>query len=558
VCQQIGQHHAATDLPVIMLTARNQVSDLLEGLASGANDYLTKPFSKSELLGRIETHLQLARATREVKDARDTLELKVHARTAQLRTAHDQLQDANVHLERANGQLGRANENMLAVLNQLTIGAVATDADGRIAFLSQAAEMRFGQRQEDVLGQPWDRLFPLPEEDRTKLQSLYDQPPGRQTKVSVHLHTRAGRRYWIEIEVLADPRDPRQRIFFLYDVSEVADLQRRLGERTNFHGLVGQSKAIRLVYQQIQDMAQVETTVLIEGETGTGKELAARAIHAASPRKDQPFVAVNCAGLTESLLTSQLFGHKRGAFTGAVSDQLGVFEAAHGGTLFLDEIGDMPLGVQTALRRALQEREITRLGETTPRRINVRLISATNRTLDEEVAAGRFRLDLLYRIRVMRLRLPPLRERQTDIPPLVSWFLGQLRTATGKPTPDLSQEALQVLLSYPWPGNVRELKSAIESALIRCQGPIIQAADLPPELGGPLTPQPPPGGLNPDERQRILEALQRTGGNRKAAARMLGIGRATLYRKLASLGLIDQENADSEVPANHTDSRENE
>jgi PAS domain S-box-containing protein len=432
-------------------------------------------------------------------------------------------------------KLAEANDNMLAMLNQLQIGVAMTDPDGRVTFFSRAAERLFGQRQEEVLNEPWEKLFPLQKQDQARLKDLYQST--QPARVSLQVQSSTGQQFWIEIEASEDPRDPRQRIFFLYDVSQVYDLRRMLDEKAKFHDLVGQSKVMLLVYQQIQDLAQVDSTVLIEGETGTGKELAARAIHYVSPRRTKPFVAVNCAGLTESLLASQLFGHKRGAFTGAVADQMGVFEAAGGGTLFLDEIGDIPASVQTNLLRVLQEKEITRLGESKPRQIDVRLIAATNRDLSQEVAAGRFREDLLYRIRVTRIHLPPLRERREDIPLLVAWFLGQFRAAEEESVRDVSQEAMQTLVNYSWPGNVRELKSAIESAVVRCKGPMIQVADLPPELTGTAPRSMLIGGLMQDEKQRILDALERTGGNRKAAARLLGMGRSTLYRKLEELGI---------------------
>jgi DNA-binding NtrC family response regulator len=292
-----------------------------------------------------------------------------------------------------------------------------------------------------------------------------------------------------------------------------------------------------LIYEQIRDVARVDTTVLIEGETGTGKELVARAIHDASHRRGKPFLAVNCAGLTESLLTSQLFGHRRGAFTGAVADHQGVFEAARGGTLFLDEIGDIPLSVQTHLLRVLQEREITRLGESTPRKIDVRFLTATHQNLHDQVAHGAFRADLFYRIRVARLHLPALRQRRQDIPLLTRAFLAQCRATMGKPVQDVSHDAMRCLLDYDWPGNVRELKSAIEYAVIHCRGAVLLADDLPPELFHPPTTHTTTNALPQDEKQRFLSALEHTQGNRTAAARLLGISRATFYRRLAALGI---------------------
>jgi transcriptional regulator with PAS, ATPase and Fis domain/ligand-binding sensor domain-containing protein len=456
------------------------------------------------------------------------LETKVAERTTEL------VEEKN-KLAQAKGQLEEANEDMLSVLNELRLGVAMTDEAGRISFLNEAAERLLEKTEDDVLGIRWEVMLGLSDQDRAQLERVAALPEEQRLKVPVHLRTDSGRRYWMEIEVDDDPRDPRRKMVFLYDVSELTDLRRLLDEKSKFHGLVGESRSMRLVYQQVQDVAKVEATVLIEGETGTGKELVARAIHSASPRKSKPFVAVNCAGLTESLLASQLFGHKRGAFTGAVADQVGVFEAASGGTLFLDEIGDMPPSVQTSLLRVLQEKEITRLGESLPRKIDVRVIAATHRELSQEVMAGRFRQDLLYRIQVVRIQLPPLRARREDIPLLVAWFLGQMRVAEEETVREVSQEAMQALVAYDWPGNVRELRSAIESAVVRCQGPIIRSADLPLLIASSVSPL--SKIQHTPERQRIVDVLARTGGNRKAAARALGVSRSTFYRWLKDLGV---------------------
>ena len=310
-------------------------------------------------------------------------------------------------------------------------------------------------------------------------------------------------------------------------------LQSQLADHGKFHDLIGRSPAMVVLYEEIQKMAAVDATVLIEGETGTGKELVARAIHLSSRRASHTFLAVNCAGFTDSLLGSQLFGHKKGAFTGAIDNQEGVFEAAQGGTIFLDEIGDISPAVQTILLRVLQEREVTRLGESKPRRVDVRVVVATHHNLAEDVEKGTFRMDLLYRIKVARLQLAPLRERPTDIPLLVHAFLGQFRSVMEKSVLQVSPEALQVLISHSWPGNVRELKSAVESALIHCKGTVVQVGDLPPEIRSP-EPQPTYVPLQrQDERTRMVGALQQAGGNRSEAARLLGMSRRTFYRRLA-------------------------
>ena len=439
-------------------------------------------------------------------------------------------------------QIEKSHNDLLSILNELRIGTAMTDEKGHIVFLSAAAQLLFAQPKDDMVGVAWKDLFGLDPEDTVQLQALIQKPPEERAKIPVHLDRTDGRRVWLEVDVKDDPRDARGKIFFFYDVTEVHGLRRLLDERAQFHDLLGKSKAMQLVYQQIRDVARVDSTVLIEGETGTGKELAARAIHSSSHRKDKSFVAVNCAGLTESLLSSQLFGHKRGAFTGAIEDHQGLFEAANGGTLLLDEIGDVPITVQNQLLRVLQEREITRLGESRPRKIDVRVLAATHRNLSEEAAKGTFRSDLFYRIRVARISLPPLRARREDIPLLAASFLAQFSAASGKRVTELSHDALRLLAGYPWPGNVRELRSAIEFAVIRCGGAVIQPDDLPPEILQPADFESViPGDPLVDEKARFLQALERSRGNRALAARLLGISRATLYRRLADLKINSEE-----------------
>jgi PAS domain S-box-containing protein len=471
------------------------------------------------------------------------LEAKVAERTSEIVEQRNKLSEANEELEVANEQLAdvnlrleRANDEMLAIFDQLRLGVAIVERDGSVAFLSQAARRMLGRGSGDALGRPWEQVFPLREEDRATLRVVASQPRDRRSKLPVHMDTGDGRRFWMEVEVQDDPRDAGRRIFVFYDMSEVYDLRRLLDQQAQFEGMVGQSRGMRTVYKHIQDVARVDTTVLIEGETGTGKELVARAIHYSSARKNRPFVAVNSAGLTESLLASQLFGHRRGAFTGATADQVGVFEAASGGTLFLDEIGDIPPSVQMSLLRVLQEKEITRLGESTPRKIDVRVIAATHHDLGRSVATGSFRQDLLYRIRVARIHLPPLRERREDIPALAGWFLDSSREATGKPVKEISAGAMRRLMEHEWPGNVRELKSAIEYAVIRCEGELIQPEDLPPEVQRVVRVEA-AKAASTDERAQVLDALLRAKGNRTEAARLLGVSRATFYRRLATLSI---------------------
>jgi two-component system response regulator HydG len=302
--------------------------------------------------------------------------------------------------------------------------------------------------------------------------------------------------------------------------------------------IVGHSPAMTRVGESIEMVAPTDTTVLITGESGSGKEVVARAIHAASPRRHMPFVVIHCGALTESLLESELFGHERGAFTGAQARRKGKFEAADAGTVFLDEIGDISLKTQTDLLRVLQEKEIVRVGGTQPTKVDFRCIAATNRDLEAMVKDGTFRFDLFYRLNIFPIALPPLRERRQDIPLLAEALLKKHATAMNRPVPRISPAALDLLLNYDWPGNVRELENAIERALVIGRGPEIQPSDL------PLHPSSSPGAsgqrLEDVVRMHVERVLEETGWNLTQAANILDIDRSTLYSKIKSYGLKRQ------------------
>ena len=301
--------------------------------------------------------------------------------------------------------------------------------------------------------------------------------------------------------------------------------------------IVGRSAQMLDVYKLVARVAATQSTVLVVGESGTGKELVARAIHSHSPRAEKPFVAVNCTALTESLLESELFGHAKGAFTGAVAAKRGLFEEASGGTLFLDEIGDVGAKMQAQLLRVLQEGEIRRVGAGEAVRVDVRVVAATHRDLEAEVRAGRFREDLWFRINVVTVRLPPLRERPSDIPVLVDHFLAKYANREGRSDVGCAADARAALSRYAWPGNVRELENVIERALALSKNGFILAADLPVEIAGAAA-LPPPGLIDDrptleELKRRYLEfVLHETGGNKKRAAEVLDIDRRTLYRML--------------------------
>ncbi len=326
-------------------------------------------------------------------------------------------------------------------------------------------------------------------------------------------------------------------------VNEVRLLRQQIREQRGFGRLVGRSPQIQRVIELISRVGGTDTTILIEGESGTGKELVARAIHAESPRADRPFVALNCGALPESLLESELFGHVRGAFTGATATKKGLFEEADRGTLFLDEIGDTSPAIQIRLLRVLQEREIRRVGSNAPIKIDVRVLAATHQSLEELVKEGRFREDLLYRLNVVTIPVPPLRERREDIPLLAAHFLAASAKRLGKPVPTLSPEAISLLLEYAWPGNVRQLENAIERAVLLAATDTIFPGDFPPSLlrtppaGEPGASPPRLSRLDEVEKEHILSILDELGWNQARAAEMLGIGRNTLWRKLKEYGI---------------------
>jgi transcriptional regulator with PAS, ATPase and Fis domain len=332
----------------------------------------------------------------------------------------------------------------------------------------------------------------------------------------------------------------------LGDVTEVTALRKQVSGRDRFGQIVGRNSRMQELYRLVEDVAPSDASVLIRGESGTGKELVARAIHHGSSRADGPFVQVNCSALSENLLESELFGHVKGAFTGAVASRRGRFEEAHGGTIFLDEIGDVSPVVQVKLLRVLQERVVERVGENRPIPVNVRVVSATNRDLENLLATGRLREDFYYRIKVVSLVIPPLRQRREDIPLLVTHFLSRIRGETIIPdelSSLVSADAMEILLRYGWPGNVRELENALEHAQVLGHGERVRAAHLPPEISrgshGITLKEVPRHSQR--EQELIAEALTRTGWNRTRAARQLGIDRTTLWRKIKEYGLAMSE-----------------
>ena len=322
---------------------------------------------------------------------------------------------------------------------------------------------------------------------------------------------------------------------------QIESFRRELQAEDRFHGMIGVSATLQKVFELIDNAAQSDAPVIIYGQSGTGKELVAKAIHESGLRNKKPYIKVNCAALNESLLESELFGHVKGAFTGAHRRREGRFEAAAGGDIFLDEIGDLPLSTQIKLLRVLEEKVIERVGDHQSIKVDVRVISATNRDLPELIARGAFREDFFYRINVIPINVPPLRERIEDIPLLARSFFNKIQLKSGKQINGISNETMELLVNYPWPGNVRELKSAFEFAFVSCSQGIIEPQHLPQNILAvhhpPSAAADPPIDLDAIKKQRLVQALESSKGNQSEAARLLGISRTSVWNQMKKFGL---------------------
>lgn len=440
---------------------------------------------------------------------------------------------------------------LTSIVDTMQAGLFTVDADGIFIAWNRGAERITGYSALDLIGHPCSLLEGPNCKGFGSLRELLGSPASgadgvcsQQCKVmskdgrEIHIHG--------NVQLVTDENGRiAGAVGCFMDVTSLVQahqkirvLEQQAATGFAFEQLVGNSEAIRETFRQLRLAADSDVTVLLTGESGTGKELAARAIHAQSDRRDKPFLAINCSAIPETLLESELFGHVEGAFTGANSDKLGMFEAADGGTLFLDEIGEVSKAIQVRLLRVLQEREVRRIGDYKTRRVNVRVVAATNRDVKRLVEDDLMREDFYYRIHVFEIRLPALRERTEDIPLLVDHFIRQLSIRQGRNVDGIATDTLEILQEYEWPGNVRELRNAIEHACVISSGDRITFHDLPPEIrhaasdnalrhrGSTLTPE------QLAERSQIIEALSKTRGNRTKAAKLLGTSRVTLWKKI--------------------------
>ena len=424
--------------------------------------------------------------------------------------------------------------NLAHVLDSLKEGIIAHDVERRIFFFNCEAERITGFTRDEVLGRDCHEVFgePFCGTRCAFCDGPSDGPESRDYPLNITTKTGEYRRIEMRVTRMLDGEGRLSGVLSSFkDVTDFLSLQLRAAEMSRFGNIIGQDSKMLSIFKQIRDVADYDFPVHLFGETGTGKELVANAIHSESRRAGAPFVPINCGALPEGLIESELFGHVRGAFSGAVRDKKGRFELADGGTVFLDEVAELSNTMQVKLLRFLQEGKFERVGGEQTLSVNVRVISATNRNLKREVERGRFREDLFYRLNVIPIQLPPLRERKTDIPLLIDHFLKDAARRYDREPLALSPAALALMLDYRWPGNVRELQNAIQFAFVRCGGRLVEADHLPLELRGAEAcgRRGPVRKLAPEE---VRKALARTGGNKVKSAKLLRVCRATLYRFL--------------------------
>jgi PAS domain S-box-containing protein len=426
-------------------------------------------------------------------------------------------------------------DNLEHVLDNLGEGIIAHDMDRRIFFFNQEAERITGYSRDDVLGKDCHEAFGTPFCGERCSFITENSQPAERADYTLNTVTKRGETRRLEMTVTGMKDGSGDFIGVLTsfrDITDIFSLKMRAEKLTRFGRIIGQDSKMISIFKQIKDVADYDYPVHISGDTGTGKELVATAVHQESPRAGAPFVPINCGALPEGLIESELFGHVKGAFSGAIRDKKGRFELADGGTAFLDEIAELSNNMQAKLLRFLQEGKFERVGGEQTVSVNIRIISATNKDLKEAVKNDQFRDDLYYRLNVIPIQLPRLCERKIDIPLLIEHFLEAAAERYGKKSMKVSPKAMSLMLDYRWPGNIRELQNAIQFAFVKCNGRVILPEDLPLELRETTTVRGRRGPAKKLDPESVKSALIKTGGNKARTAKLLGVGRATLYRFL--------------------------
>jgi PAS domain S-box-containing protein len=522
--------------PVIMITGNPSIDSASDAVRLGAFDYIPKPIRKDQLL-----------------------------RVTKLALDHKSLMDEKKLMEE---EKERIRNNLEAIFRSVNDGIITVSKEMIVIDLNEATEKICPINRADILGKPISQ-FPSNRCSRTchKIlsETIEDYITTKDSRIECRLLDNPEQVVAVTSSPLMDSKGkPIGAVLVLRDLTKIIDLERELRERHLFHNIIGKSKKMQDIYNLLQNLATTDTTVLITGESGTGKELIAKAIHYGGPRAFKPFVTVNCSALAENLLESELFGHVKGSFTGALKDKIGRFQAADKGTIFLDEIGDISHVIQLKLLRVLQEKEFERVGDSTPIKVDVRIITSTNRQLKERVRMGEFREDLYYRLKVVEVVPPPLRERREDIPLLISHFCTNFNKRFKKEIEGVTDDVINAFMRYSWPGNIRELEHAIEHSFVLCHGENITLDHIPIEIinySGPGSAMSGQTGQAQDasekmaarananrailkeyidsELQGLMRALEKTAWNKAKAARLLGISRQTIYRKIKENNIIE-------------------
>ncbi len=491
--------------PVVMITGYPNIDTASEAIRLGAFDYISKPIQKDTLFHAIDVALQYKKVIDEKEKYRSNLE---------------------------------------AIFRNVKDAIISVDKDLHILEVNDSAKGICGLGRDSVGKEFSSTSFNCEKKCIASLtETIKTKKPTEINGLECHFNKRKGQIVSISTSPLLDRHKKFSgAIMVIRDETRLTDLERELGARKKFHNIIGKSNKMQEVYSRIELLNDVETTVLIGGESGTGKELVAEALHYKGNRSNKPMVKVNCSALSENLLESELFGHVRGSFTGAIKDKDGRFQTADGGTIFLDEIADISPKIQIELLRVLQEKEFERVGDSATMKVDVRVIAASNQSLTDKVKMGEFREDLYYRLNVMKIDLPALRERREDIPLLVDFFLKKFNAKFNKDITAVSTDVEQRFMDYPWPGNVRELEHSLEHSFILCQQPIITLDHLPPEIKMfHVEKSESPGSGNIDDPKIIIQALEKAAWNKTKAASLLGISRRSIYRKIKEFNIVDSE-----------------
>ncbi len=497
--------------PVIMMTGNPSIKTTTEAVRLGAFDYLLKPIYKEPLL----------RATKLALD-------------------HKALVDLKKSVEEENE---RIRNNLEAIFRSVNDGIITVTKDMSVIEANDAVEKICKINPKELMGKNISEIDKhcCNSCESILKETLESQNTIRETRIKCREVDNSSQVVSVTSSPLINKNDESiGAVLVIRDVTRLNDLENELRERHQFHNIIGKSSRMQEIYRLLQDLAKTDTTVLITGESGTGKELIAKALHYSGPRSFKPMITVNCSALAENLLESELFGHVKGAFTGALKNKVGRFQAADNGTMFLDEIGDIAPSVQLKLLRVIQEKEIERVGDSQSIKVDVRIITSTNQPLRQKVEKGEFREDLYYRLKVVEVKLPPLRERKEDIEILVIHFCDLFNTKFDKNIEGVTGEVLDTFMKYNWPGNIRELKHAIEHAFVICHENMITINHIPSEIREHrVTANRPSDTDKNDEAGRILDALKEAEWNKAKAARSLGISRQTLYRKMKEKNMLE-------------------